>query len=189
MQYQTIFMLSCEIAEAVILSKLYKLIHTICVENKESDSFCSIGLSFPKYSTDKDNKTLGNQVVLFSTQDDLLKKIDIQGRINSKNLGDYFHVADIVDKPSAEIKLFHRARYKGDASKRRLIKRYAKRNDVSIDEASNYYESKKLASTDTKAPYARVFSTSTCEEFPIYIEPVDKELTGDTRFTMYALAN
>ncbi len=170
-----------EIALGFLWKKLYKQIHLALVEVKNEDNLVSIGVSFPKYSSDR---FLGDTLRLFGfTKEDLedLKLSHWLGKIV-----DYLIISEIQNVPCdiSEYVTFSRKQFKTNVE--RLARRQAKRKGISFEEALKNYENFKEA--ETKLPFIMMESMSTGNQMKIFIEKTIKSEFKDGKFSTYGLS-
>ena len=176
-----------EIALGFIWQKLYENLHLAFVNIKDSDNKIPLGVSFPRYGI-KNGFPLGDRLRLFATKK-ILEEIDIQNILES--MQEYLKIKDIEQIPS-DIKgyaIFKRKQFKTNPL--RLAKRYAKRNNVSLEEAIKRYEKfdESKIIKNNKLPYINYKSASTGQRTKIFIEMIesDKEIEG--KFSTFGLSS
>lgn len=158
-------------------SKIYQQVHLALVEHAAG----KVAVAFPEY--DK-KKGLGKKLRLISKTREKLAELNLEKYLF--HYDDYVHLISVRPIPERRIKgyvIYSRQRSEqGSISK---AKRYAKRHNISIDEALAIYLPQNTKHT---LPYITLQSLSTKSSFPLYIEEkiVDKAVDGD--FGSYGLS-
>jgi CRISPR-associated endonuclease Csy4 len=182
--YQQVQLLpGAEVELHFIFKKVYQQIHLALVENKKDDNSSSVGISFPEYDAEK--KTVGSIIRLFSTEEEALKKIDLDYWLN--RLRDYVHVKSIREVPLPfKIRgyaFYCRRHMKG--SNENLARRHVKRKSVTLDEARLHYsnfERKFLF------PYFQVESMGNGNTFRLFVERIACDENHIGTFSCYGLS-
>jgi CRISPR-associated endonuclease Csy4 len=178
--YQEITLLqSEEIGIYFLWEKLFTQLHLGFVKFKGSEDNSSIGISFPEYHS----RGLGKKIRLFAEKETLLS---FNTELRLDRLSDYIHIKSIKAVPS-DVKYytsFHRFRFK--SNKDGLVRRYAKRHKLSLNEASKHYED--FERTDTLLPFIQMKSLSTGEKFKLHIAQSSSKEEVNQGFTCYGLS-
>jgi CRISPR-associated endonuclease Csy4 len=164
-----------------IWSKVYTQMHLALVEIK-SDDGVEIGFSFPFYNNHE--FPLGDTLRVFSSSKELLNTLNINHWL--KKLEGFVYTGNINDVPSdvKEYVTFSRKQFKSNIS--RLARRYAKRHDMSIEEALDVYKDANAQHTDL--PFVYIKSLSTDQEMKIFIEKSVKTNPENGLFSTYGLS-
>jgi len=164
-----------------IWSKVYTQMHLALVEIK-SDDGVEIGFSFPFYNNHE--FPLGDTLRVFSSSKELLNTLNINHWL--KKLEGFVYVGNINDVPSnvKEYVTFSRKQFKSNIS--RLARRYAKRHDMSIEDALDVYKDANAKHTDL--PFVYIKSLSTEQEMKIFIEKSIKTNPENGLFSTYGLS-
>lgn len=169
-----------------IWSKLYGQLHIAFAEHKNDQGKVPFGLSFPEYQYDLNNGKirLGKKLRIFAKTEEELQALDLSKWLS--RLMDYVHIQSIKPVPEKVdgYAVYQRHQVKGNPQ--RLARRYAKRHDVSYEEALATYQSMNIQKTNL--PYVQMKSLSKDQMFKLFIEKtvVDSEST-EARFTTYGL--
>lgn len=151
-------------------SKIYQQVHLALVEHAAGE----VAVSFPEYDKEKG---IGKKLRLISKSSEKLAELNLEKYLCHCN--DYFQLTRVRPIPEKKIKgyaIYRRKRSEqGSISK---AKRYAKRHNISIDEALAIYLPKTAKHT---LPYITLQSLSTKSNFPLYIEKkiVAEAVDGD----------
>jgi CRISPR-associated endonuclease Csy4 len=164
-----------------IWSKVYTQMHLALVEIK-SDDGVKIGFSFPFYNNHE--FPLGDTLRVFSSSKELLNTLNINHWL--EKLEGFVYVGNINDVPSdvKEYVTFSRKQFKSNIS--RLARRYAKRHDMSIEDALDIYKDANTQHTDL--PFVYIKSLSTKQEMKIFIEKSIKSNPENGLFSTYGLS-
>ena len=201
--YQNISLLpNSDINLNFILSTFYRELHLSLVEQKTEDNRSLVGINFPDSKIEEDKYkqqklSLGNKLKIFSMQQGILEKLNLANRLQSKQLADYLHFTKNV-RTTEDTTIQHCVKldYKGVADMRRLVKRFAKRNNLSYEIAKQQYTSQSSGDRTTnskpdqsKTPFVWMYSSSTDNNFPLYINIKGNiKLTETAKFNLYGLA-
>jgi len=178
-----------EITLGFIWQKVYSEVHLALVRQKDNDEMIGLGLSLPNYNQ---SFPLGDTIRLFAQTKEELTALKIEERL--KKFVDYLNIESIKEVPN-DIKTyvtFSRKRFKSNAEIRRLAKRYAKRNNISEEEALAEYtlteEKYTKLKEKNKLPFINIKSTSTNQFLKVFIEKkeMDKEEIG--KFNTFGLS-
>ncbi|GAA5095884.1 type I-F CRISPR-associated endoribonuclease Cas6/Csy4 [Wohlfahrtiimonas larvae] len=167
-------------------SKIYTQIHLAFVEQKNDVNQICFGVSLPEYRFNEKANIgfLGSKLRIFAKTDEELQVLDLSKWLS--RLMDYVHIQSIKPVPDKVdgYAVYQRHQVKGNPQ--RLARRYAKRHDVSYEEALKIYQSMDLEMTNL--PYVQMKSLSKNQMFKLFIEKtvVDSEST-EARFTTYGL--
>jgi len=179
-----------EISLGFIWQKLYAQMHLALVNIKDENNSVDIGFSFPFYQNH--SFPIGNILRVFADSKDRLEILDINKWL--KDLEDYIYIGTIKEIPK-DIKMyasFSRKQFKSNAELRRLVKRYAKRNGVSEEEALENFkdteEKYRKLKEKNKLPFINIKSLSNGNNVKIFIgkEEHGKEELG--RFNTFGLS-
>ncbi len=161
--YQEITILETfDLSENYILNKVFLDLHKEFVKFNNSNGFF-LPISFPMY--DKNIRTLGNKIRIFFETESEYNMLDINNSLRKYN--DFVHFSKIRPIPN----LYQYGCYSRKQSKsnyNRLARRYAKRKNISFDEALNYYHS--VENKYISLPYMNLFSSSSNQNYKLFIE-------------------
>lgn len=182
--YQELTLLpDAEISENHIWSKLYQQLHLALATQMTDNEKGKIGVSFPQYE-DSEKPRLGCKMRLFAEQEDDLAKMDIKRWL--LRYQDYIHITGIRPLP---LKLKGYAvyrRYHQEASLAHKARRYAKRHNISYDEALKLFPRETMTK---KIPFVQMHSETNQQKYRLCIERIvqDKEILMG--FGSYGLDN
>lgn len=206
--YQEITVIkSPEVSLYFIWSKLFMQVHLALVENKDEGDKVKVGVSFPEYKCfEKNGKTitmLGSKLRLFAQTQKDLEQLDLNTKLS--RLLDYVHIKSIGEVDQSQVKhhlTVKRAKQYGsierltrrfakrrgisfEEAKKRQIARYAKTEDVTIEQSQAHYENPELKSY----PYIIMNSLSSKEKFSL--EVIQKEVPEPQKgqFNTYGMSS
>lgn len=172
-------------------TKLYQQIHLALVDMNDGKSDVPIGAAFPQYDVEKNR--LGSKLRLFAKSESELVKMDIKKWLN--RLLDYVHITQIREVPNnvKSYSVYKRQQPNRSSAKlERLIKRRAKREGMTIEEArssiiANFTNSDGVRLL--KAPFIEMKSISSESRFRLFIimEKASNYLEGN--FSSYGLSD
>ena len=192
--YQEITLIDqAEISSYFIWSKLYTQLHIALAEIKDTNNKVNIGVSFPQYLFEKNDKNskvnLGKKLRLFAQNEADLKKLDLKKWLD--RLTDYVHITSIREVPEniKSYAIYKRKQVKTNAE--RLARHRVKRGDIGFDEALAHYSN---VITTTDLPYIQMLSLSTSDEqdkkrFKLFIEKRSIEQSKIQVFSTYGLSS
>lgn len=185
--YQEITLLpDAETGIYFLWQKIFQQIHFALVNIKNADEKVSVGISFPEYvnSTESSEKQLGSKLRLFAETKEELEKLDIEKYL--ARFSDYVHITTIRPIPQPRIQGYAVfSRWSVDLNPERLARRYAKRNNISFEEALDRYKNFK---EKDKPPYIQLKSLSGKRDFRLYISRKEVEQPQSGLFTCYGLS-
>ena len=185
--YQEITLLpDAETGIYFLWQKIFQQIHLALVNIKNADEKVSVGISFPEYvnSADISEKLLGSKLRLFAETNEELEKLDIEKYL--ARFSDYVHITKARLIPQNRIlgyAVF--SRWSVDLNPERLARRYAKRNNISFEEALDHYKNFK---EKDKPPYIQLKSLSGKRDFRLYISKKEVQQPQSGLFTCYGLS-
>ena len=192
--YQEITLIDqAEISSYFIWSKLYTQLHIALAEIKDTNNKVNIGVSFPQYLFEKNDKNskvnLGKKLRIFAQNEADLKKLDLKKWLD--RLTDYVHITSIREVPEniKSYAIYKRKQVKTNAE--RLARHRVKRGDIGFDEALARYSN---VVTTTDLPYIQMLSLSTSDEqdkkrFKLFIEKRSIEQSKSQVFSTYGLSS
>jgi len=170
-----------EISLGFIWQKIYTQMHIMLVEHQENEKMSKIGFAFPHYM---ENFPLGNKLRLFASTADELEVLKLQGRL--KKFLDYISLSEIQKVPT-DIKgyaTFSRKQFKSNPD--RLARRYAKRHNITVEQASSIY--KNMEAKETKLPFVMLKSSSSNQHLKLFIERASSDIEIKGLFNTYGLS-
>lgn len=192
--YQEITLIDqAEISSYFIWSKLYTQLHIALAEIKDTNNKVNIGVSFPQYLFEKNDKNskvnLGKKLRIFAQNEADLKKLDLKKWLD--RLTDYVHITSIREVPEniKSYAIYKRKQVKTNAE--RLARHRVKRGDIGFDEALVRYSN---VVTTTDLPYIQMLSLSTSDEqdkkrFKLFIEKRSIGQSESQVFSTYGLSS
>ena len=184
--YQELTLLpDMEVELYYIWSKLYTQIHLALVEMQDEQGNVPVGVSFPEYAPERGYASLGKKMRLFAHDEATLAKLNLSKWLN--RLNDYVHCTKIRTVPEKIEGYAAFQRYRTKTNAERLARRYAKRNDVSLEEAMKKY--KGFKDDLSTLPFVRIKSQSNQNLFRLMIDKrTVKPHTGNHCFSSYGLS-
>lgn len=187
--YQEITLIDqAEISSYFIWSKLYTQLHIALAEIKDTNNKVNIGVSFPQYLFEKNDKNskvnLGKKLRIFAQNEADLKKLDLKKWLD--RLTDYVHITSIREVPE-NIKgyaIYKRKQVKTNAE--RLARHRVKRGDIGFDEALARYSN---VVTTTDLPFVQMKSLTSDQVFKLFIEKKNAEQSESQVFSTYGLSS
>ncbi|MFK5938315.1 MAG: type I-F CRISPR-associated endoribonuclease Cas6/Csy4 [Sulfurimonas sp.] len=170
-----------EISLGFIWQKVYAQMHLILVKHKDSEGMSKIGFSFPHYD---EKFPLGDILRVFASAKEELELLKIEDQL--KKISDYILVSDMKEVPS-EIKsyvTFSRKQFKSNPV--RLAKRYAKRHNVTIEEALDLYTN--MSPQESQLPFIMMKSNSSDQQMRLFIKQSIKDKPLKGLFSTYGLS-
>lgn len=175
-----------EISLGFIWEKVYAQMHLAMVDQKDSEDMSKVGFSFPKYG----NKSfpLGDILRLFAPTKEEFELLNAEEHL--KDFSDYVLVGEVKEVPDNinTYVTFSRKQFK--SNKERLVRRQAKRQGISIEEAREnykYFDEEKIIK-DNKLPYVNMNSLSNQNKMKVFIEKNIKTEAVEGLFTSYGLS-
>lgn len=168
-----------EFPEVFLLKALYSKLHRALFDLDAND----IGVSFPQHRTGVKARTLGSHLRLHGAEEQLTALMQ-SGWLSG--MRDHVMLTDIASVPADAQHINVKRRQFNTGSESRA-KRYAKRNNVSVEDARRMYQ--KVAARKIELPYIQLASRSTQEQFCLFIEHgKPQEAATDGVFNHYGLS-
>lgn len=191
-------------------SKVFMQVHLALVEQAKKTygddaKVSGIGVSFPEYQQFEKNgrkfSILGSKLRVFTKQKTELEHLDLQQKLSQLN--DYVHIKSVSIIPKQIKGHLTVNRYRQDRNMERLTRRYAKRKNISFEEAkskqvSNYAEKnnisfeKAMASYESphqkKLPYIIMDSLSSNNKFSLEIAQCVTDRSHEGLFNTYGMS-
>lgn len=162
-------------------SKVYQQIHLSLVAMQDENGKVPVGIALPEYN--EKEYQLGSKLRLFASEESVLNELNIKAWI--KNLHDYVHLTGIRAVPETvrSFAVYSRKQINRSQSKlKRIIKRKAIRDGISIEEAGKYLQNDSASKNgQLKQPFINIKSLSTGERFRLFIE---KEIVLENSINM-----
>jgi CRISPR-associated endonuclease Csy4 len=167
-----------EIGLDFLWQKLYTQIHLALVEQGEGH----VGVSFPKYGDSM--FPLGDTLRLFAESEEALAALNIKKWL--ARLIDYLEIMPIQKVPDtvSGYALFTRKQVK--TGKERQARRYAKRHNISYEEALKKYSV--MEEKVSTLPFVMMQSLSSGQEMKLFIQKSAVETQTEGEFNSYGLS-
>lgn len=165
-------------------SKLYQQLHLGLVEVQDDNHKVAIGLAFPEYRMDEKFGILGSKLRIFAHDEATLTNFNTAKWLS--RLSDYVHCTSIRPVPE-NVKAFAvYQRMQPVTSKERLARRYAKRKNLSYEQALAHYQD--MPNKVITFPFIRLKSLSNGLEFCLWIKKIASTTQQDGNFSTYGLS-
>lgn len=174
-----------DISASFLWSKVYRQVHLALVNSKDEQGIIRCGVAFPEYSNEP--LTLGHQLRLLAPEESDLQHLNLTEALK-RFTPDYVKIKTIRQVPIRKCKGFVTySRYQPEATVMRKARRYAKRHDMSIEEAQKLFPAltNKL---QYPYPYIQLESMTNHHRFSLFIqkkEAVEQPCEG---FSAYGLS-
>ena len=167
-----------EIEFEFLWKKVFTQVHLALVESSKG----SVGISFPKYGDT--SFPLGDTLRLFASSQKELEALKIGQWLD--RLQDYITVTEIREVPENVKGYAKFIRKQVKTGKERQARRYAKRHDVTYEEALKRYAD--MEEKTLPLPFIVLQSLSTDQEMKLFVERVmiNDDISGD--FNSYGLS-
>jgi CRISPR-associated endonuclease Csy4 len=165
-------------------SKVFQQLHLALVEVQDDQNQVPVGVSFPEYVVGEKFSLLGSKCRLFATDQTTLESLDIAKWL--QRLSDYVHVTSIRPVPSHVTGYAIYQRQQAKTNPQSLARRYAKRHQLSFDEAWQKYSSMQPPSIST--PFIRLNSLSNGQAFCLWIKKTAVQEAQTGQYSSYGLS-
>lgn len=179
--YQEIILLpEPEISLRFLWTKVFTQLHLAFVSHKTADGDFPYAVSFPDYEGLK----LGDKVRVFAKTEEKLNELGLEKML--ERLDDYVKLRSIRPVPSKKVKTYavYRRQHQENSCTQKA-KRYAKRHDISLDEAEKLINEK---ADYINLPYIQMDSLTNHNRFCLFISKKELEQPTDGNFTAYGLS-
>ena len=170
------------VSEDYIWSELFRQIHLALASqmNKKNKKKSHIGVSFPQYSAGKYAR-MGNKLRLFANTKEELVELNLYKWLRS--FGDYVHIRNISSVPQTitEFAIYKRYHHKGSVVSK--AKRYAKRHNISVEQAESLFP----VSNRKIYPFISIFSETDKMDYPLYVKRSACDTLIQKGFNSYGL--
>jgi CRISPR-associated endonuclease Csy4 len=173
-----------EISIHFLWSKVFQQLHLGLVELQDSQKQVPIGVSFPEYVVGEKFSLLGSKCRLFAAGQVTLENLDIGKWL--QRLSDYVHVTSIRPVPNQVMGYATYQRLQAKTNPESLARRYARRHQLSFDEAWQRYSSMQPPSIST--PFIRLDSLSNGQTFCLWIKKLGAQSAQAGVFSTYGLS-
>lgn len=180
--YQEIILLpGPEIPLSFLWTRVFTQIHIAVVGQRNLDESVQFGFAFPQYA---ERKGLGAKIRVFAVSKEQLEKLDLPTAL--RRLDDYVHVMHVRRIIPAKVKGYAVfSRYQPDGSVPTKARRFAKRHDVSVEEATQII---KQRHEDYRYPFIQLKSETTQQHFCLFIRKHAGEVEEEPNFSSYGLS-
>lgn len=184
--YQEITILpNTELSAYAVWSKIFYQVHIKLAEVQNNEARGKIGVSFPRYENNADKVCLGDTLRIFAESADELDGLKLADAL--QRYKDYVKIKSprIIPKRIVSGYAVY-SRYRFESSRSQKARRYAKRHNVSYDEAE------KLFPKDVRCkqpPYIQLKSSTNGNNFRLYITKELKDEECKNGFSAYGLDN
>lgn len=168
-----------DFAPPMLMGALYNKLHRALFDLQATD----LGVSFPGHKHGVRARTLGDHLRLHGTQTRLEQLMAADWLTGMR---DHTQVSELLAVP-ASAQHINVARKQFNTGSESRAKRYAKRHDISEEEARKIYT--KVADKRIEFPFVQINSRSTQQRFSLFIEhgkPQEKPVSGS--FSHYGLS-
>ena len=172
---------SDDIGHHFLWEKVFRQVHLALVENKNNHG-SPAGITFPEFNASKHR--LGRKLRLFAPDAEALEKVAITRWL--ERLTDYVHITSIRSVPDQLQGYVRFGRLWAKSNKERLVRRAAKRQNISYEEALEKYQA--FQPEYTKAPFIWMKSASSDQRFRLFISQEPANEAGAAEFSPYGLA-
>jgi CRISPR-associated endonuclease Csy4 len=170
-----------EIGLGFLWQKLYQKLHLSLVELADEAGKVPVGVSFPEYQ--RGSFPLGDRLRLFAEEESTLKTLRLEDRL--ADMAEYLTISEIREVPKDHgYAAFSRKQIKNNPL--RLARRYAKRHDISLEEALKRYENFDMRTS--KLPYFNFRSSSTGQRMMVFVQKSSAEEAREGSFNTFGLS-
>ena len=172
-----------DIGHHFLWEKLFQQVHLALVEHKDAEGKSPFGITFPEFNAEKNR--LGRKLRIFAADQAAMDHLALPRWL--ERLSDYVHTTSIRSVPERIEQTVRYCRLQKKSNPERLIRRAARRQGVSVEEARA--QRKDSNPQWTKAAYIWVTSLSSGERFRLFIrQETGGELEDGSHFTAYGLS-
>ena len=184
--YQEITLLpTVEFSMYALWSKVYENLHLRLAEVQHNESRGKIGIAFPDYRNDSDAVGLGRRMRLLAPEQEALEQLEIAKALH--RYMDYVHISSIRRIPRNRVSGYAvYCRFRFESSRTQKARRYARRHDISYQEALSLFP---LDRRGSEPPYLQVKSLSNGNSFRLYINKKDVDSMVFDGFSAYGLSD
>ena len=176
-----------EVSIAFIWRKIFEELHRMFVRFKDRENLIPFGLSFPDIGQDR--FPLGRRVRIFAMEREMLDQLGLENSLREN--GDYAEVHHILPVPTTESHaVFRRVQFK-KTNPERLARRYAKRHNVTYEEALSRYIQMDVEAVikENKLPFVHFKSASTDQFVKLFIEKQIHATPSEGLFGTFGLSS
>lgn len=182
--YQDVILKPTEdIATSFLLSRVYRQIHLALASSKDEQGMIRCGVAFPEYSDAK--PTLGRTLRLLAPEESDLQHLNLTDALR-RFMPDYVKLEKILQVPIKGCKGFVTyRRYQPEATPAQKARRYAKRHNISIEEAQKLFPT---PVNETHYPYIQLESMTNHHRFSLFIQKKEADEHPCEGFSAYGLS-
>lgn len=182
--YQEITILpNADLSVYAVWSKVFYQVHLKLAALQNNEARGSIGVSFPKYENNLEKVCLGNVLRIFAENIDELTLLELDNVL--RRYKDYVKVKQPRMIPQRTVSGYAvYSRYRFESSRSQKARRYAKRHNISYDEAERLFPNN---ARGKQPPYIQLKSSTNGNSFRLYITKVLKDEECKNGFSAYGL--
>ncbi len=184
--YQEITLLpDQEISLNFIWPKVFHQLHLAFANAADKAGRVPFGVSFPGYTMEDGNIGLGNKLRVFSPDGEMLDGLELHKKLS--RLEDYVHVVRRPRTVPEEVRGYScYSRLHQEANGLAKARRYARRHDISVDEAEKLFPPNTIT---LKEPYIRLDSSSTGQKMLLFIRKTEAAQQMNGSYSTYGLSD
>ena len=182
--YQEITILpNAELSVYAVWSKIFYQVHLKLAEAQNNEARGKIGVSFPKYENNADKVCLGDKLRIFAESLDELAALRLVDAL--QRYKDYVKIKQPRMIPKRIVSGYAvYSRYRFESSRSQKARRYAKRHNISYDEAEQLFPNN---ARGKQPPYIQLKSSTNGNSFRLYITKALKDEECKNGFSAYGL--
>lgn len=184
--YQEITILpNAELSVYDVWSKVFSQVHIKLAAAQNNEARGKIGVSFPKYENNAEKVWLGDTLRIFAENIDELTLLELDNAL--RRYKDYVKIKQPRMIPKRTVSGYAvYSRYRFESSRSQKARRYAKRHNISYDEAERLFPNN---ARGKQPPYIQLKSSTNGNSFRLYITKVLKDEECKNGFSAYGLDN
>ncbi len=172
-----------DISTSFLWSRVYRQIHLALASSKDEHGMIRCGVAFPGYSDA--TPTLGRTLRLLALEESDLQRLNLIDALK-RFTPDYVKVKSIRPVPVRSCKGFVTyRRYQPEATTTQKARRYAKRHNISIEEAQKLFPT---PVNETHYPYIQLESMTNHHRFSLFIQKKEADEHPCEGFSAYGLS-
>ncbi|WP_440336674.1 type I-F CRISPR-associated endoribonuclease Cas6/Csy4 [Mitsuokella multacida] len=172
-----------DISTSFLWSRVYRQIHLVLVSSKDEQGMIRCGVAFPEYSDA--TPTLGRTLRLLALEESDLQRLNLIDALK-RFTPDYVKVKSIRPVPVRSCKGFVTySRYQPEATTVQKARRYAKRHNISIEEAQKLFPT---PVNETHYPYIQLESMTNHHRFSLFIQKKEADEHPCEGFSAYGFS-
>lgn len=172
-----------DISTSFLWSRVYRQIHLALASSKDEHGMIRCGVAFPGYSDA--TPTLGRTLRLLALEESDLQRLNLIDALK-RFTPDYVKVKSIRPVPVRSCKGFVTyRRYQPEATTTQKARRYAKRHNISIEEAQKLFPT---PVNETHYPYIQLESMTNHHRFSLFIQKKEADEHPCEGFSAYGFS-